>query len=418
MSARRSGALALALTLLLAGGAGEARAAGPTLTAPPAIAGTASAGNRLTAETGTWTSASTVTYAYQWYRCDASGGHCLSVHGATAPGYVLGTKDVGDSIGLTVTAADAVGSSVAYASLVGPIAVPKPLLVSTAQPQIAGLPIAGKPLQVTTGAWSPTPAGVSYTWQRCNANGRLCAPIAGANGSSYTVAEADVGHSIVALVAATFGTATQSALSTATATVIGNDVTGPTHSANPSVSGTAEQGEQLTGSAGVWTGIGSLTYAYQWYRCDDSGSHCSSIHGATGTTYRTVAKDVGNTLAFTVRATDTTGTAAAYAPIIGPIAPLQAALASSAQPTLTGSAHPGSSLTAGAGTWLPAPGTLGYVWKRCNQNGRICVPIDGATAQTYTVTAVDVGHELVAVVSSTAGTTTQSAYSVSSPPVA
>jgi hypothetical protein len=168
----------------------------------------------------------------------------------------------------------------------------------------------------------------------------------------------------------------------------------------------------------MWTGIGSIAYAYQWYRCDDSGSHCSSIHGATKPTYRTVAKDVGGTLGFTVRATDSTGTATAYAPLIGPIAPTNAAIASSAQPALTGSAQPGSSLTADAGTWVPAAATLQYVWKRCNQNGRICVPIDGATQPTYKVTTTDVGHELVAVVSTTSGTTTQSAYSTSSPPVA
>lgn len=416
MAARRAGILALVVAVLAAGP--PARASGPTPTSSPAVAGTAAAGNRLEAETGTWASATTVRYAYQWYRCDASGGHCLSIHGATAPGYELGAKDVGDSIGLTVTAADTAGSSVAYTSLIGPIAGAKPLLVSTAQPQVTGLPIAGKPLQVTAGAWSPAPTSVGYAWQRCNANGRLCVPISGANASSYTVAAADTGHAIVALVQAKFGTTTQAALSTATSAAIGDDVTGPTHSANPAVTGIAEQGSQLTASAGIWTGIGSIAYAYQWYRCDDSGSHCTSIHGATKSTYRTVAKDVGSTLAFTVRATDSTGTADAYAPIIGPIAPSHAPLASSVQPTITGSAEPGSSLSVTGGTWLPAPSTFAYVWKRCNQNGRVCVPIDGATASTYQVTATDVGHELVAVVSTTAGTTTQSAYSSSSPPVA
>lgn len=416
MAARRAGILALVIAVLAAGP--PARASGPTLTASPAVAGTAAAGNRLEAETGTWASATTVTYAYQWYRCDASGAHCLSIHGATAPGYELGTKDVGQSIGLTVTATDSSGTKVAYASLVGPIANSKPLLVATAQPQVTGLPIAGKPLQVTAGAWSPAPTTITYAWQRCNANGRLCVPISGATASSYTVTDTDVGHSIVALVQAKFGTTTQPALSTATAASVGNDLTGPTHEANPSVAGIAEQGSQLTASAGIWTGIGSISYAYQWYRCDDSGAHCSSIRGATKSTYRTVAKDAGGTLAFTVRATDSTGTAAAYAPILGPIAPAHAALASTAQPALTGSAAPGSSLSVTGGVWLPAATTFGYIWKRCNQNGRLCVPIDGATGSSYQVAAADVGHELVAVVSTTAGTTTQSAYSSSSPPVA
>jgi hypothetical protein len=388
------------------------------LTAPPSVSGTVAVGNRLTAGIGTWTSGTMIAYSYAWYRCDASGAHCSAIHGATAAGYELGTKDAGKSIGLTITAKNSSGASSAYASLVGPIAAAKPLLVSTAQPQITGVPIAGKSLQVTTGAWSPTPTSVSYAWQRCNTNGRICTPIAGATSSSYLVAPDDMGHAVVALVQATFGATTQAALSTATAAAIGNDITGPTRSANPSVSGIAEAGSQLTGSAGIWTGIGSVTYAYQWYRCDESGAHCLSIHGATKSTYRSVAKDAGDTLAFAVRATDSTGTAAAYASLIGPVAAANAPLTASVQPALSGSAHPGSSLTASAGTWMPAAGSLAYQWKRCNANGRICVPIAGATVATYKVTTDDVGHALVAVVSSTSGTTTQTSYSTGSPPVA
>jgi hypothetical protein len=45
------------------------------------------------------------------------------------------------------------------------------------------------------------------------------------------------------------------------------------------------------------------------------------------------------------------------------------------------------------------------------------VPIAGAAAATYAVTAADVGHALAAVVSATLGKATQAAYSTSSPPV-
>ena len=43
-------------------------------------------------------------------------------------------------------------------------------------------------------------------------------------------------------------------------------------------------------------------------------------------------------------------------------------------------------------------GRLGYQWERCNPNGRLCAPIPGATASTYTVDASDPGHALVVVV--------------------
>lgn len=418
MAAR--GAVALPFVLALLASGAVARAAGPTLTARPTVTGTVRVGQRLTAESGTWTSAAPITYAYQWYRCDATGAHCSSVHGATAARYTLGRQDAGKSIGLSVTAKDSSGSTAGYASLVGPVATAKPLLVSTAQPQLTGLPVSGKDLQVTAGAWSPVPQSVGYSWLRCNANGRLCTPIAGATASSYTVVDADTGHALVALVQATFGTTTQGALSTASGVALGSDIIGPTHSAGPVVTGTAEQGSQLTGSAGIWSGIGQLAYAYQWYRCDGNGAHCSSIHGATSVTYRTVAADVGKTLGFTVHATDSTGTASAYASLFGPVAAHGAGVVSSVQPTLSGSQQAGSTLTVSVGTWQPptVTYTYGYAWSRCNPNGRVCSPIAGATSSTYKVTADDSGHTLVAVVTATSGAAAQAAYSAASPPVA
>ena len=175
MAAR--GAVVAALVLSFVTASAHGRAAGPTLTAPPAVSGTLSAGHRLEAGPGTWTSASALTYAYQWHRCNESGAHCASVRGATAPGYALTAADVGKVIGLTVTVSDPSGAAVAYAGLVGPIAGTRPLLVTTAQPQVTGLPAEGKLLQVTTGAWSPMPDRVTYDWQRCNANGRVCMSI-------------------------------------------------------------------------------------------------------------------------------------------------------------------------------------------------------------------------------------------------
>ena len=127
--------------------------------------------------------------------------------------------------------------------------------------------------------------------------------------------------------------------------------------------------------------------------------------------------DSGKTLGFTVRATDSTGTASAYSSLFGPVAPAYPAVTSAAAPTLSGSARPGSTLSVDTGLWRPRAGTLSYAWRRCNPNGRICSPIAGATAATYAVTAADVGHALVAVVSATLGPATQAAYSTVSPPV-
>ena len=107
------------------------------------------------------------------------------------------------------------------------------------------------------------------------------------------------------------------------------------------MTGTGQQGKQLTGSTGIWSGSGVIGYGYQWYRCDAAGAHCKSVHGATKPTYTLVAKDVGQTLGFAVHATDATGTATAYASLVGPVAAADATLVPTAQPTIAGVASAG-----------------------------------------------------------------------------
>jgi hypothetical protein len=121
------------------------------------------------------------------------------------------------------------------------------------------------------------------------------------------------------------------------------------------VAGTLRQGEQLTGTAGSWSDTGALTYAYQWYRCDPTGARCTSIHGATSATYTLVARDVGKTLGFAARATNAVGTTTAYASLVSPVAPANAATVSILQPTITGTPEPGQPLQATDGTWSSTP---------------------------------------------------------------
>ena len=172
--------------------------------APTAI-GSAVAGSKLTATAGSWSGSGTIAYTYQWYRCDSAGAHCSSIHGATAGTYKLVAQDVSHTMGLTVTAKDSAGKANAYASLVGPIAAPGASLIATAQPTVSGSGAKGKPVSVSSGTWSPVATAYSYAWQRCNGNGRICAPIAGATLATYTVVAADSGHQLLAIVQATSG---------------------------------------------------------------------------------------------------------------------------------------------------------------------------------------------------------------------
>ena len=396
--------IALGIAMLLAG---------PASSSPPAVTGTLQQGAKLTATAGTWSGSGTITYAYQWYRCDGNGGHCSSIHGATKGTYTQVAKDVGGTIGLTVRATDPTGTTAAYAPLAGLVAARGTSPIATKQPPESGEPIVGQALKVEAAGWKPAQGTLTYTWLRCNSNGRICAPIAGAAADTYSMTADDVGHVVLATVTA--GKQTVLSLSAGVA----RTAAGPLATGRPAISGTLQQGQKLTTDGGTWSGSGTLTYAYQWYRCDANGTHCSSVHGATKRTYTLVRNDVGKTVGITVRATDSTGTTAAYSSLAGLIAAKSAKLAATAQPTFGGPATVGQALTVVPGTWTgSATATLTYTWLRCNANGRICTPIAAATAASYTLTADDSGHTVVATVTATAGTTSQAVLTVVSAVVA
>ena len=275
-----------------------------------------------------------------------------------------------------------------------------------AQPPISGDAILGSPVHAEAASWTTAPGSPTYAWRRCNANGRLCVPIAGAATDTYSLTADDVGHVLVAAVTA--GGRTVLSLGSG----LGRSAPGPVATGRPAVSGALQQGKKLTASAGAWAGSGTITYAYQWYRCDVAGAHCSSIHGSTRSTYTQVAADAGKTIALTVHATDATGTTSAYSSLAGTVAPASSSLAATAQPTLT---LTGQVLEVTQGTWSTAPASFAYAWLRCNANGRLCTAIAGEATSSYTLTAADHGVVVVARVTATAGTATQAVLTAASP---
>lgn len=375
--------------------------AGPTATSRPTVAGTLQQGKKLTANPGSWSGHGTIAYRYQWYRCNAAGARCASIHGATRGTYVQVHADVGRTLAVTVSATDQTGTAVAYSSLAGVVAKGSAPVAAAGPPSLSGEARLGQTLTVGSPRWTAAAGRAAYGWLRCNANGRLCLRIVGASTNTYTVVAADVGHVLVAGVTV----ARQTVLSTASAVV--RSEPGPVALAGPSIGGTLQVGGRLTGTAGVWSGSGGISYAYQWYRCDAQGAHCSTIKGATRNTYRQVAGDAAHTLALTVRATDSTGTTAAYSPLAGLVAPASAGFAARAQPALAGTPAVGQSLSVIGGAYTVKPASLSYAWLRCNANGRACTAIAGATGDAYTVAAEDTGHVLVAAVTAAAAGTRQ-----------
>jgi hypothetical protein len=63
-------------------------------------------------------------------------------------------------------------------------------------------------------------------------------------------------------------------------------------------------------------------------------------------------------------------------------------------PSISGTPQQGKTLTGDRGDWTNNPKSFIYRWYRCGPSGGACVPISGATAIKYTLTADDVGHTI------------------------
>lgn len=82
----------------------------PTATLAPAITGSATFGQTLSTNTGTWSNSPT-SYSYQWSRSATSNGTYSNIAGATNSSYSLVTADVEQFIKVTVTATNSSGSA-------------------------------------------------------------------------------------------------------------------------------------------------------------------------------------------------------------------------------------------------------------------------------------------------------------------
>lgn len=385
--------------------AGPVAAAAPTVVSAPVVTGTAVDGRSLSATAGTWDGAG-VEYAYRWNRCD--GSVCAPVDGVTESTLTLGAGDVGKTFTATVTASNAGGSADSTSAPVGPVTAAAP--VAGAAPVVSGTPVERETLSVSDGTWSGTaPFTYGYQWRRCATDG-TCADIAGATASSYDLAHADVGSTVVVVVTASNGGGSATSVSAAFGPVTARAPR--LVSAPPTVTGTAVDGRTLTATTGTWDGVG-LAYAYQWQRCD--GSTCTPIDGATGTTYVLTAGDVGSTIGVVVTATTAGGSVDASSEPVGPVT--AAPPVSTGAPAITGTPRDGETLTATAGSWSgTAPFTYGYQWRRCASGS--CADIAGATERTYTLGHADAGATVAVVVTAANAAAATNATSASVGPVA
>jgi hypothetical protein len=381
------------------------------VTAPPTISPTSglTAGTVLTATPGTW-SASSPTFTYQWQACNAAGGACSSINGATASQYVVVAADSGSTFRVTVTATQ--GSSAASAtsaatavfqaaeSAVGVAATNVTLPTVSVRPPAGssldpGVVPVGAALTASVGSWrGQLPIRFDYQWKKCDATGS-CFAIPAATSAFFTPGIDLFGWRVAVGVTGTNSLGSQQVTSIPTAAVT---ALAPDLSITPPVTGSNVVGETLAVAPGTWKGTQPMTFAYEWRRCDPQGdlASCQSIAGATGSTYTLTAADQGLTLRAFITASNLAGSSTEPTNHTFPTLPKpRFAPRASARPLVVGLPTPGERLTGSVGTWTgDAPLSLTTAWQRCDATGAACTAVARATRRTYTVSVKDVGWTL------------------------
>lgn len=332
----------------------------------PFISGVPEVGNELTAIPGLWSTASPLTFTYQW-RIDG-----VDIPGATNSTYTPVPADAGKNLTVVVSASNGGGSTSATSLAVAVVTEP----VNVTLPTISGTPEVGQILTGTDGTWTGTPPiGFMRQWYVDGV------AVPGETSSTYTIVTADEGKPITFRVTAsnTYG----STVATSAPVVV---VFAPVNTVAPSITGTTAVGQTLTANNGTWIGTAPITYAHQWTR------NGVDIVGATASTYLLTITDDATQIRVRVTATNAQGSAnATSAAVLIGTAPSNTAL-----PVITGTPVQGQTLTASNGSWTgTAPITFTRQWKR---NG---VNIGGATNTTYVVQAADVGQNITVTVTGT-----------------
>lgn len=383
----------------------------PGNTTAPTVTGTPVEGQTLSVVHGSW-QGSPSQVSDQWQRCDNTGAGCVDIDGATSQSYVLTAADVGQTVRVEESATNGAGSSPPTSSQPTAEILPKRPSVVTA-PSVSGTAAVGQTLSERHGTWSNDPTSYRYQWEDCDSSGANCTPIFGAIDQAYTLIGYDAGHTIRVQETATNGGGDSSpATSDATSVVVPLP---PSNLAPPSITGDARDGRILVEAHGSWTNS-PTSYSYQWERCDSNGTNCQPISGANSDSYVLSSDDVGSMLVVQETASNAGGAGRPATSSASAVVQAAGIPVASAPPTVSGTAHQDQTLSESHGTWSNTPSLYAYQWQDCDVAGANCLAIAGATQQTYTLTAADVGHTII--VQEIASTVSGSGLPASSSPSA
>lgn len=176
----------------------------------------------------------------------------------------------------------------------------------------------------------------------------------------------------------------------------------PDWTAEPTITGTGEQGQTLTAHAATWN-VTITTHEYKWQKSSDGGSTWSDLtaYVVGGTTYVLQAADVNTVVRVLEKATTadslwTVSPSQQTATINLPAAPVNSVL-----PAITGTTASGQTLTTDNGTWSGSP-TYARQWYRVSTEVPFGTPVAiGTGALTYQLTVNEVDKLVYVVVTAT-----------------
>ena len=307
------------------------------------------------------------------------------------------------------------------------------------RPSIGGTPSVGSVLFGTNATWVATPS-VQRRWMRCDTAGANCSDISGATDATYTVTDADLGHTIRFRNDATDLEATNTSDSAFVEPFIPFEThAGESLGAGDRVHNGIFVRNSVESRCGVPTSAPTVlqpmnTFLYDLFPvgslmnesvCLVARTAPACGNGVTPTIYNPAfapasglaANYAGNsgigpvTMAAAVSSILPAGesrelivsqgssgsSCPSYGVTLGADAPF-----ASVRPALSGDPIEGGTLTTSDGAWSGTP-AITTSWRRCDAAGAACEAIPGATGGSYTPTAADVGRRVRARVTATQG---------------
>ena len=347
------------------------------------ISGTAKVGEKLTASNDLQDADGMGSVKYRWFANgeEVGQGDSYTLKAADKGKTITVKAEYTDGKGTAESVESAKTAEVADSGTTPPPGAPNQPGTVT----ISGKTAVGETLTATAHDDDGVPANVNYGWFIDNK------PVG--TGASYTIQPGDKGKTITVKAIYTDGAGhAEIVTSEPTAAITDSGTTPPpTTPNNPpignvTISGIAKVGETLTASNDLQDddGMGSVTY--HWY--------AGGKEVGTGASYQLTEADKGKTITVKAEYTDgkqhaeSVSSSATAAVEDSGTTPPPGAPNQPGSVAISGETKVGGELTATVSDGDGVPNSVQYQWLRDGQ------PIDGATAQTYRLTAADAGHKI------------------------